>query len=193
GGSTFLASQQSVYRAMVDFQFFNKNDPAQAFKYAEIARGRDLLDALADPSGVSAIDGQVKLALSRGATPLTLEQLQQVLPGDTQLVQYVVGEKHLMIWLVTHDRVVTAKTDVSMGDLQHKVREYLDKLRAGGNLEGLNRQASELYHWLIEPISKQLDRKSALCIVPDDVLQQLPFASLVSPETKHYLIEDFTV
>src|SRR5262249_14269046 len=152
GRSTFLASQQSVYRAMVNFQFFNKNDPAQAFKYAEIAKGRDLLDALANPASVSTIDGHVKLALSRGATPLTLEQLRQVLPSDTQLVQYVVGEKHMMIWLVTHDRVVTAKSDVSADNLRRKVIAYLDELRADGNLEALNCQASDLYHWLIEPI-----------------------------------------
>jgi len=191
--STFLTSQQSVYRAMVNFQFSNKNDPALAFNYAEIAKGRDLLDALAGPGRVSESDGQVKLALSRSATPLTLEQVQQALPAGVQLVQYVVGESHLMIWFVTRDRLATAKFDVGADDLRGKVTNYLDTLRARGSLEKLNRQASDLYQMLIAPISKQLDQSRALCIVPDGVLQDLPFASLVSPESKRYLIEDFTL
>src|SRR5262249_61964828 len=100
----FLASQQSVYRAMVSFQFLNKHDPAQAFNYAEIAKGRDLLDALSGSCHVIADDGQVKLALSRSATPLTLEQAQRALPANAQLVQYVAGKNQLMIWVVTRDR-----------------------------------------------------------------------------------------
>jgi CHAT domain-containing protein/Tfp pilus assembly protein PilF len=190
---TFLATQQNVYRAMVNFQFFNKNDPARAFNYAEIAKGRALLDALAGPAEVSTNDGQVKLAISSSATPLTIDQVQRMVPPNTQLVQYVLGEKNLMIWLVTRDRVVTAKADISADNLQSKVAAYLDELRKVGNLEGLNSQASELYQWLIAPIRKQLDPNSELCIIPDGVLQDLPFASLVSPETKRYLIEDFSL
>lgn len=191
--STFLTSQQSVYRAMASFQFFNKNDPAKAFNYAEIAKGRDLLDALAGSGRVSESDGQVKLALSRSATPLTLEQVQHALPAGVQLVQYVVGESQLMIWFVMRDRLVAAKSDVTADVLRGKVIAYLGELRTRGNLENLNRQASDLYQLLIAPISKQLDQNRALCIVPDGVLQDLPFASLVSPESKRYLIEDFTL
>jgi len=191
--SAFLADQQSVYRAMAGFQFFNKKDPAQAFNYAEIAKGRELLDALAGPSRVSESDGQVKLALSRSATPLTLEQTQRALPAGVQIAQYVAGKDHLMIWVVTRDRLVTAKSDVGAEDLRGKVTNYLEILRARGSVENLNRQASDLYQLLIAPIGKQLDQSLALCIVPDGVLQDLPFAALVSPESKRYLIEDFTL
>ncbi|MCI0336028.1 MAG: tetratricopeptide repeat protein, partial [Acidobacteria bacterium] len=167
--STFLASQQSVYRSMIDFQFFKKNNTAQAFNYAEIAKGRELLDALAGSTEVIESDGQVKLALSRSATPLTLKQVQDALPPTAQLVQFVAGENHLMIWFLTRDRLVTAKSDVKASDLRNKVTAYLDELRAHGNLENLNRQASDLYQWLIAPISRQLDQNRALCIVPDGV------------------------
>ena len=190
---SFLASQYSVYRTMVSFQFLNKNDTAQAFNYAEIAKGRDLLDALAGSCHVSVNDGQVNLSLSRSATPLTLEQSQRALPPDAQFVQYVAGKNQLMIWLVTRDRVVTAKSDVSADDLRDKVKAYLDELRLRGAIESLNRQASDLYNLLIAPIKEQLDRNRALLIAPDGALRDLPFASLVSPESKRYLIEDFTI
>jgi CHAT domain-containing protein len=191
--SAFLASQQGVYRAMVGFQFFNKNNQEQAFNYAEIAKGRELLDALAGSTKVNTTDGQTKLAVSRSATPLTLDQVQSVLPANTQLLQYAIGEKNLMIWLVTRDRLVTAKADISADNLRTKVTAYLDELRNPGDLKCLNSQAAELYQMLIAPIGKHLDPSRALCIVPDGVLQGLPFASLVSSESNRYLIEDFSL
>jgi CHAT domain-containing protein len=190
---TFLATQQNVYRAMVNFQFFNKKDAVRAFNYAEVAKARDLLDSLEGSPEVSSNDGQIKLAVSRSATPLTLDRVQSALPANVQLVQYVIGEKNLMIWLVTRDRSITANAEISADKLRGKVTAYLDELGKRGNIESLNGQASELYQILIAPIRKQLDPNSELCLVPDGLLQNLPFASLVSPETKRYLIEDFSL
>src|SRR5215813_13332702 len=190
---SFLASQQGVYRAMVSFQFLNKSDPAAAFNYAEIAKGRDLLDALASARHVTVNDGQAKLALSGSATPLTLEQVQRALPSNVQLAQYVAGEDRLMIWLVSRDRVITAKSNIGADGLRKKVTAYLEALSSRAPLEQLNRQASDLYQLLIAPIGQRLDRNLALCIAPDGVLQDLPFAALVSPESNRYLIEDFTL
>src|SRR5262245_7504858 len=193
GRGSFLASQQGVYRAMVSFQFLNKSDPAAAFNYAEIAKGRDLLDALVGARHVTMNDGQARLTLSGSATPLTLEQAQRALPANVQLTQYVAGEDRLMIWLVTRDRVITAKSNVGADDLRKKVTAYLEALRARAPLEQLNRQASDLYQLLIAPIGRRLDRNLTLCVAPDGVLQDLPFAALVSPESKRYLVEDFTL
>jgi CHAT domain-containing protein len=193
GRGSFLASQQRVYRAMVSFQFLNKSDPAQAFNYAEIAKGRDLLDALKGARHVTGSDGQVKLVLSGSAPPLTLEQAQRALPANVQLAQYVAGQDRLMIWLVTRDRVVTATSNVSADGLRDKVVAYLEALGALAPLDKLNHQASELYQLLIAPIENRLDPNLTLCIAPDGVLHDLPFAALVSPETSRYLIQDFTL
>jgi CHAT domain-containing protein len=189
----FLASQQSVYCAMVSFQFFNNKDPEQAFNYAEIAKGRDLLDALSGTGHVTASDGQVKLALSQSVTPLKFEQVQRALPPNAQLVQYAVGKDRLMIWHITRDRFSTATADIGADALRTKVMAYLDGLHGRGEIEDLNRKASELYQLLIAPIGDKLDRKLALCITPDGVIQDLPFAALVAPESKRYLIEDFAL
>ncbi|HEY8459683.1 MAG TPA: CHAT domain-containing protein, partial [Blastocatellia bacterium] len=190
---SFLASQQSVYRAMVSFQFLNKSDPAQAFNYAEIAKGRDLLDALTGARQVTVNDGQVRLTFSGSASPLTLEQAQRALPANVQLAQYIAGEDRLMIWLVTRDRVVTETSYIGADGLRDKVRAYLESLGSRAPIEKLNRQAADLYQLLIAPIDKRLDQNLTLCIAPDGVLQDLPFAALVSPESKRYLIEDFTL
>jgi len=190
---SFLASQQGVYRAMVSFQFLNKSDPAAAFKYAEIAKGRDLLDALTGARHVTVNDGQAKLILSGSATPLTLDQAQRALPANAQLAQYVASDDRLMIWLVTRDRVITAKSNIGADGLRKKVAAYLEALRARAPLEQLNHQASDLYQLLIAPIGGRLDPNLTLCVAPDAVLQDLPFAALVSPESKRYLVEDFAL
>lgn len=190
---SFLASQQSLYRAMVSFQFLNKNDPAQAFNYAEIAKGRDLLDELTSERQLTVDDGQVKLILSGSASPLTLDQAQRALPASVQLAQYVTGKDRLMIWLVTRDKVVTATSNIGADGLRDKVVAYLEALRARAPVEKLNDQASELYQLLIAPVEQRLDRNLTLCIAPDGVLQDLPFAALVSPESDRYLVQDFTL
>jgi len=123
---SFLASQQSVYRAMISFQFLNKNDPAKAFNYAEIAKGRDLLDALTGARHVTVNDGQVRLNFSGGAAPLTLEQAQRSLPANVQFAQYVASEDKLMIWLVTRDGVVTRTAPIGADALRDKVETYLE-------------------------------------------------------------------
>jgi CHAT domain-containing protein len=73
------------------------------------------------------------------------------------------------------------------------VRVYLESLRERAPLDKLNRQASDLYRLLVAPIGPHLDQNLALCVAPDGVLQDLPFAALVSPESNRYLIEDFTL
>ena len=193
GRSTFLASQQGLYRLMVGFQFSRKHDPAQAFNYAEIAKSRDLLDELTGSTGVSESDGQVKLMLTRSATPLTLEELRQTLPGNAQLVQYIVAENQLIIWLVSRGRVTTARVEIVADELRRLVTSFVDDLHTRGNIERIDRQSTDLYQRLIGPIAARLDPNLTLCIIPDGVLHDLPFAALVSPETHRHLVEDFAL
>jgi CHAT domain-containing protein len=51
--------------------------------------------------------------------------------------------------------------------------------------------AEELYGILIAPVKDQLNESEPLCIVPDKILNYLPFAALVSPASKNFLIQDY--
>jgi CHAT domain-containing protein/Tfp pilus assembly protein PilF len=190
--SAFLASKQNVYRAMVDFQF-TKQNPGRAFNYAEISKGRGLLDALAGQKAVQWSGDQPALILSRSARPLTLEQVQHALPGDVQLVEYLSTEKRLIIWLITRDEVVAASVPINSDQLRRLVTDYFAELQLRRDLESLNRRAAELWNLLISPIAARLDRSRMLCLIPDEALHKLPFAALVSPATRRYLVEDFAL
>jgi CHAT domain-containing protein len=52
-----------------------------------------------------------------------------------------------------------------------------------------NRLAKELYDILIKPVIDQTNPEKEICLIPDKILSQLPFASLLSPENK-FLIEE---
>jgi CHAT domain-containing protein len=193
GRSIFLASRQNVYYSMMDFQFNQKRDPEQAFNYAEISKSREILDALTGPNRSSRSDGRVTLALAGNARPLALAQVQRVLPANAQLVEYAVGRDRLMIWLITRDEIFSTDVNIGVERLRQLTNNYLADLRARRNVEAINRQAAELYRQLVAPIAGRLDRARELCIVPDGILSQLPFAALVSPETRRYLVEDFSL
>jgi len=193
GRSAFLANRQSVYHAMINLQFADKHDHARAFNYAETAKSRELLDTLKSASEVKWSDSQIKLMLSDSALPLTLEEMQQALPAHAQLVEYTVTEQRLIIWLVTRHEVVPQSVPISADQLRRLVADYLDELRTRRGVELLNRRAAELYKLLISPIAAHLDRNRVLCIVPDGVLHQLPFAALVEPKAGRYLVEEFAL
>jgi CHAT domain-containing protein len=191
GRSLFLASRQNVYHAMIDFQFSSKRDPVKGFNYSEVAKSRELLDTMAGQNRLKSTDGNITLALSGGAQPLTLNQVQRALPATAQIVSYTVAKQRLMVWLVTRDDFHSARIDISADRLRRLTSDYLANLRTRRNLESLKPQAAELYKILISPLAARLDRNRMLYVVPDAVLSQVPFVSLVTPDTNRYLIEDF--
>src|SRR5262249_38065525 len=53
--------------------------------------------------------------------------------------------------------------------------------------------ARALFDILIKPIDAYLDRNKPLCIVPDKLLNRLPFATLVSSDSGRFLLEDYSL
>lgn len=193
GRSLFLASRRNVYHEMADFQFSVRHQPSQAFNYAEVSKSRELLDALSARKELRRSDDRWQLRLSGSAPALRVEQVQRALPPGAQLVEYLVTERGVMLWLVTRDQVVPARAEVEAGQLRRMVATYLDHLRARRGDEGLRREAAELYRALIGPVADRLAPGGVLCVVPDGVLHELPFAALVAPETGRYLVEDYAL
>lgn len=189
--SLLLASRQNVYRTMTDFQFTIKQDLIQAFNYAEIAKSRDLLDALSDHDKPQANAAQSQHLPISNALPLKLQQVQQALPEGAQVVAYAVTEQRLFIWLIKRQEFTATSVEISADRLQQLTTGYLKDLRARQSIELVNRRAGELYQLLITPIVAKLNQGQLLCVIPDGVLSQLPFPALVAPEQQRYLIEDF--
>ncbi len=193
GRSTFVSSQLNVYQSMVGFQYFYKHSPERAFGFSEIYRNRELLDLMAQAREVRWEEKGKDLKLAASSEPLTLRQIQAKLPADTRLVEYAITEHHLLIWVIDRDHFSAESVAVTPTQLQAMVFEYLQAVREQHYLASLNTQAKKLYHLLIQPVANHLRPQGNLVIIPDGLLNALPFAALVNPETQHYLLEEYTL
>lgn len=189
GQSGFLESRLNIYRTMVDFQFFHKQTPARAFDYGEQSRSRELLDVLAG----SDASGRIMNGVRRVAQSVTLDQVQQAMPAESQLLAYTVTERQLLIWLVTSTDWRVAGVPITSARLQTMTADFLNELRNTDDAQAITPLARELYSLLIEPLADHLSRQRTLVIVPDSVLHAVPFAALLSPTSSRYLVEDYAI
>ncbi|MBI3232406.1 MAG: CHAT domain-containing protein [Candidatus Doudnabacteria bacterium] len=193
GRSVFLSRSQNAYKAMIDLQYYIKHNEYLAFDYAEVARNRNVLDALTGSPSLKKSDGMTVLSVSNNSNPLTLKEVQKRMPANIQLLTYALTEKGLIIWLVTFNSIYSTHVDVSAKDLEENINEYSTKLRKREDLHLINSKSSQLFNILILPVLDRLDTQRPLYIVQDGILSQLPFSSLYSSSTNRYVVEDYPI
>jgi CHAT domain-containing protein len=191
--NTFFDSEQGIYDIAIGFAYFKRQDHRRAFDYCEMSRARSLLDAVSMPSGKLLEDKLPSIRLPRSTQPLDLGQIQSRLPGKTQLLQYSVLNDRLLIWVVSGADLKSYSVEIGREALDNKVSDYLRSLAGGRYADQANdykARSAELYNLLIKPVESLLDKDAEICIIPDKALNRLPFASLISPTTGKYLIEE---
>lgn len=182
----FFDMTQEIYDAAIEFAHTRLKDSKAAFAYSEDSRARSLF-AMIHNGGVS--DPAVTTP-----RPYNYLEIQQRMPEQTQIVQYAVLEDKILIWVIS-------KTDFSLGEkvipydtLNKEVRDYLSLVsRPSSNLNELRRASASLYETLIAPIQAQLVKGKTLCIIPDKILNHLPFETLFSSAPGRYLVSDHAV
>lgn len=129
----------------------------------------------------------------------TLKQLQdQVLGEDEALLEFSLGENRSFAWLVTRSGV-TFEILPSRKEIEAKVLQYVNELSvAPSNLHlqfkvaKQRTMAQELFSLLFPgKLASQLRTKPKLIVIPDGLLNQMPFESLVADG--RYLIEDLQI
>ncbi|AFY82456.1 CHAT domain-containing tetratricopeptide repeat protein [Oscillatoria acuminata] len=124
--------------------------------------------------------------------PLTSEQIQQqVLDNDTLLLQYSLGEDRSFLWAVTPDTVDVYELPPraaieELGEQFYRLMqnpEYRGESRTitvSPNIPQINASATQLSQMLLSPVADKLAGKRLL-VVPDGVLNFIPFAALPTP------------
>ncbi len=194
--NNFFDNEQGIYDVAIAYEYFKRQDPQRAFNYAEMSRSRSLLDSVDLPAKKFPEGDLSGIRIPRSIRPLDLRQIQSRLPDRTYLLQYAALDDKLVIWAVSKTDLKSLSVEVGREDLDNKVSGYLqslaDSVKAGQ--EGDYRsKSSELYSLLIKPVEGLLDKDAEICIIPDKALNRLPFASLISPTTGRYLIEERTI
>jgi len=122
---------------------------------------------------------------------MNIDDIRSSLVEPAQILQYAVLKDNIIIWVVAKDKFFTASTSVPVGDLQKKVTAFNDLISrcSERDLETFYAESDSLYQLLISPVEAAVDPNRPLCIVPDKILNYLPFAALRPQSTGEYLIE----
>jgi CHAT domain-containing protein/Tfp pilus assembly protein PilF len=130
--------------------------------------------------------------VSGAQTIPTIADIQQLLPIDATLIEYVIGKEAVSILLVTRETVIGKPVQITSESLSSRT-ELLRALITGRRAEWVQ-PARGLSRVLIDPIQElgYLDGTHQLLLVPDGVLNYVPFAALPTKNRK-FLGDQFTV
>jgi CHAT domain-containing protein len=150
-------------------------------------------------SQVQSVDRE--FASLQSAKTVSVEELQEILPENTLLLEYYTARNRFYVCLVSRKQFkIVALSDVN--GVREKLRLLqlqLAKFRLGPDyvqplekalLEATQAHLEELYALLIAPIRDQLTAEH-LIIVPHAFLHYLPFHAL--SDGTRYIIDDFSV
>jgi CHAT domain-containing protein/Tfp pilus assembly protein PilF len=154
------------------------------------------LDYEAFQTGLYAAHPQLKA--QRGEIEaLTPEQARALLPDSrSALLEYVVADERAYLFALTVNAAGTTTElkvyplAIKQKELEGRVARFRETLASGG--PGFRQPASELYDLLLKPAAAQLQGRTALVIVADGALWELPFQTL-QPGPNRYLIEDSAI
>jgi CHAT domain-containing protein len=191
--NSFFAQEQSVYDIAIDFTAARPDGAREAFEYSETSRARSLLDAFHNRQQAGALAGIPETRFSGVSKPLTLPEIQSRLPERTQLLQYAALEDKLIIWLVTPQRFEQTTVKVPLTKLTGLVTDYLAQISGpdGGHNQRWRQNAEELYDVLLQPVAPLIEPNKQICVIPDKILNRLPYGALISRATGRHLIEDY--
>lgn len=177
--NSFFNTEQDVYDLAVDYAFSDLKDFELSFNYTENSRARSLLNLMRN----EAEDSQ----------PFSLTDIRGQISPNVQMGYYVVLPDRILISYISDTKFVTVEKNIKRDEIENKVSDYKKNLIDKPDDENNRFLAKELYRLLVEPIETLLEKDKSFCVIPDKFLFQLPFASLVSPATNKYLIEDYAL
>jgi CHAT domain-containing protein len=128
----------------------------------------------------------------------TVEELRkETATNRTALAEFSLGDNRSFVWLFVHGHVFF-ETLPSRGEIEKAVRKYLGLLSAGPGYGGADRdlavlgeQSKKLVQMLFGHLFKEIDQVERVIIVPDGLLNYLPFEALI--RNGRYLVEDHQI
>jgi CHAT domain-containing protein/tetratricopeptide (TPR) repeat protein len=108
-------------------------------------------------------------------SPLTLPDVQRLLPEETTLIEYFVLPRKVLAWVIDRESHRLVQIPIPKGDLARRVALFRDRIKERGVEGGL---AVALYRHLVEPLTPHVRHRKVI-LVPHGPLHSLPFAALL--------------
>ncbi|MGA9769460.1 MAG: CHAT domain-containing protein [Blastocatellia bacterium] len=196
--NSFFDMEQDVFDLAIDFEHSTIKDDQKAYEYSEESRARSLLDAINTKTRIEDKKPNSELTFSPGPADSALRFLaetQAQMPDKVQILQYGVLKDKLLMWVISKEEFKSLESNIGSNELSELVKNYLRSLtiKHSSELEEASQMAKRLYDILISPAGASLKKDKSLCIVPDKILNYVPFNALVSPASGEYLIKDYPV
>lgn len=121
--------------------------------------------------------------------PLAAAELSAMLAADEVLVEFLVTPKRGFAWAVRRDRLESAAIP-GQEQLEPQLR-LLQAVLSSDDAPAVRRLGAHLYDQLLAPLASTVAGARRIIVVPDGVLQRLPFALLRSGD--RWLIETHAV
>lgn len=131
--------------------------------------------------------------------PLEIKAVQQEIPADTTIISYFVTFTNVHAWVLDRSDTHYALLPIDAPALRRIVC-WADQFSPHRGARGVTipsscgkaATAQEAYDLLIAPFAKKI-KTTKLILVPHGVLHYVPFAALQNKETRHDLIDDYTL
>jgi CHAT domain-containing protein/Tfp pilus assembly protein PilF len=156
----------------------NKGYDLKAFQYAQRSKSRALIDLLVESQG------RADSADYQYSQPASLEEIQSsCLDNNTVFLEYSLGDSNSYLWVITSDLHQLYK----LPD-RKTIQEQIETMRFAmlnpeqSNIGFLTQSGYTLYNQLIKPAEEFLSENSNLVILPDGILNYLPFEVLITRE-----------
>jgi CHAT domain-containing protein len=174
-GSTEAATLDS-YVATTQTRLMQTNSPVEREK---------LLDALAE------YEWRLRLAWNQGdqrfpIDPTPLTQVQESLKSDETLLEYVLDEPNSFCISITRTTANLRVLPAGRKQIEKLAQRYVDEIRAK---EAGVEEAKQLHAFLVQPIPETSTGKRFI-VVPDGILNLLPFEALRNTEGQYLLTSD---
>lgn len=191
--NTFFDAEQSIYDVAIEFEHYKKGDCTKAFEYSERSRGRSLSDLASTSVRVIDNPDNPDMEFCQVSHPMSLEKIQAGMPSQSQILQYAVLKNSILIWVISKDGFLNASQTIPVADLNKRVGSFLQLIsgKSETEFEAFAREATYLYDMLIRPVAGSLDSSKQLCIVPDKILNHVPFGALMSRDSGKYFIQEY--
>ncbi|MCX8010329.1 MAG: CHAT domain-containing protein [Ignavibacteria bacterium] len=132
------------------------------------------------------------------------EDIQKYLDNKSIVIEYFINSNGLITYLIDKNKreIIETKINGNQTKLKNLASKLLSSIRKMHTTEFVESSKS-LYDMLIKPIKKHLINKNRIIIIPDDVLFNLPFETLISSDNKirdsinfsglNYLIKNYSI
>jgi CHAT domain-containing protein len=178
---SFFDQAWPLYERMVSLQL-NLDKPEKALEVLERFRARTLLDQIDE---IQETEGRTTAGVG-STTPLEWQELCRRLPEHTVIVVYAVVEGRLVTWLVRPSGIRLSPYQADWATVASRIQALRATTDRGNLLERLHDE-------LVAPWKGELQDSDQIIFVPTRDLYGVPFAALLDPISRRFLIQDHAV